>query len=476
MADVSDGSIFPFWSPDSNSLGFWTEGKLKKLEASRGSPHTLCDVPGTFHGGAWSQDGVIVFGRTGAGLWQVPADGGTPVPLTKLDPVRQEVEHAFPSFLPDGRHFFYLRVSINPEISGIFVGSLDAKPEQQSSQQITATQQEAIYVPSAESSKNGYLLFMREETLVAQPFDTARMNLAGKTVPILEQVAGAEEVGINGGYAFFSASSNGVLAFRGGSFANTRLTWYDRQGTVVGMAGEPGQYSDVALSPDGTRVAVRLAGPRMVGKAGQWGNIDIWLHELDRGISTRFTFDPAAEGMPVWLPDGSSIVFYSNRDGPNNLYQKPSSGAGNEEALLKSGEDKSPYDWSPDGRFLLYATRSQGTGLDLWVLPLAGDNRKPSLYLKTEFNEGQARFSPDGRFVAYTSNESGKSEVYVRPFPSPSGGKWMVSTGGGFQPRWRRNGKELFYVSADAMLMAVGVNLSPGIQSRYPQGLVPGVL
>lgn len=469
VADVGPGSIFPFWSPDSSSLGFWTQGKLKKVEASGGSPQTLCDVPGRFYGGAWSPDGVIIFGYAGGGLWQVSADGGTAGPLTKLDPARREDLHAFPSFLPDGRHFVYLRTSTNREINGIFVGSLDAKPEQQTSQQITATQHEAVYVSSIQSRKNGYLLFMREETLVAQPFDMERMNLTGNTVPLLGQV----QVGTNSAYAFFSASSNGVLAYRSGIFANTRLTWYDRQGEVVGMAGEPAQYIQIELSPDDTQIAIARRDPLAVDKGGQNGNIDIWLRELARGISTRFTFDLGAERMPMWSPDGSTIAFTSDRDGPYNLYQKPSSGAGNDEALLKSGEDKFLQDWSPDGRFLLYATQSHGTGLDLWVLPLTGDNHKPSLYLKTELNEDHARFSPDGRFVAYTSSESGKNEIYVRPFPAPLGGKWMISTDGGFQPRWRRNGKELFYVSANAMLMAVEVNLSPVFKAGIPKALFP---
>jgi len=477
VTDVGGGSIFPFWSPDSSSLGFWTQGKLKKVEASGGSPQTLCDVPGTFHGGAWSADGVIIFGYGGGGLWQVSADGGTAGPLTKLDPGRQEALHAFPSFLPDGRHFVYLRTSTNREISGIFIGSLDARPEQQSLRLITATQYEAVYVPSAESTKNGYLLFMGEETLVAQPFDIARMALTGKTVPLLGQAAGAVQAGTNtGAYAFFSASSNGVLAYRSdetSSVVNNRLIWYDRQGKVLGVAGEPGQYGDVSLSPDNTRVAVARRDPLAADKSGRNRNIDLWLDEFTRGISTRFTFDPATETSPVWSPDGSSVAFVSNRDGFFDLYRKPSSGAGNEEVVLKSSESKSPYDWSPDGRYLLYAARSRGTSLDLWVLPLAGDNRKPWLYLKTEFDEDSGQFSPDGRFVAYNSNESGKNEIYVQPFPAPSGGKWRVSNEGGTQPRWRRDGKEMFYVSKDAKLMAVEVSLNPVFKAGIPKALFP---
>ncbi len=473
VTDVGGGSIFPFWSPDSSSLGFWTQGKLKKVEASGGPPQTLCDAPGTFGGGAWSPDGIIIFGYGVGGLWQVSADGGTAAPLTKVDAARQEVLHAFPSFLPDGRHFVYLRTSANREISGTFVGSLDARPEQQSSRQITATQHQAVYVPSAESSKNGYLLFMREETLLAQQFDLARMNLTGKAVLLLERLQVSENTSA---YSMFSASSNGVLAYRSdetSSVTHNRLTWYDRQGKVVGIAGEPGQYGDVSLSPDGTRVAVGRRDPLTLGKGGGNGNIDIWLDEFARGISTRFTFDPAMETSPIWSPDGSSVVFVSNRDGFSNLYRKPANGAGNEEALLKSVDRKDAYDWSPDGRFLLYAARNQGSTIDLWVLPLAGDNRKPWLYLKTEFDEGSGQFSPDGRFVAYNSNESGKNEIYVQPFPAPSGGKWRVSNEGGTQPRWRRDGKEMFYVSNDAKLMALEVSLNPAFKAGIPKALFP---
>jgi eukaryotic-like serine/threonine-protein kinase len=473
VADVSTGSIFPFWSPDSGSLGFWTEGHLRKVEVSGGPQQTLCDVSGVFAGGAWNRDGVIVFGQRGGGLWQVSADGGTPSPLTKLDPARQDIGHAFPSFLPDGRHFVYLRSSANREMSGIFAGSLDAKPEQQISREITATLREAVYAPSVDSNKSGYLLFMREETLMAQPFDTTRMSLTGKPVPIAEGLTN------NNAYAIFSASSNGVLAYRSDETASTafaiyRPAWYDRQGKIVeSLAGDAGRYADLSLSPDGTRVAVRRTDPQAAGKGGQIGNWDIWLHELARGVSTRLTFDRAVSGMPVWSPDGSSIVYASDRDGLYDLYRKPSSGAGNEEVLLRSGENKLPADWSPDGSFLLYS-QIHGIGRDLWVLPLARDNRKPSLYLKTDFNGGgPAQFSPDGRFVAYTSNESGRNEVYVRPFPVPSGGKWMISKDGGFQPRWRRNGKELFYVSAEAMLMEVDVSLSPVFKAGIPKALFP---
>jgi Tol biopolymer transport system component len=284
---------------------------------------------------------------------------------------------------------------------------------------------------------------VREGSLVAQAFDVRRLQLAGEAVPIAEGLPVS-------GPALFSASANGVLAYATGGVAGaitSQLTWFDRSGRILGTAGEPGEYTVLTLSPDGTRVAVSRIDPQAAGTgSGGWrGNTDIWVHEFSRETSGRLTFDPATDTSPVWSPDGSRIIFSSDRDGLYNLYQKMSSGAGNEEALLKSNETKYAYDWSQDGRFLLFVfVAPQKDGL--WVLPLTGEDRKPIPYL-TEANASQARFSADSRWIAYTSGESGKSEVYVRPFPAASGGKWIISKGGGTQPRWRRDGKELFYIS-----------------------------
>ena len=423
----------PFWSPDSRFIGFFVAAsKLKKIEFTGGPAQTLADVRGSA-GGTWNRDGVIVFG--GPGLYRVSATGGTPTPLTTLDESRKETSHVWPYFLPDGRHFLYLARSVQRENTGVFVGALDSKERKF----LLNADSSATYAPP------GFLLFLRERTLMAQPFDANKLQVAGEPFPIAEQV-GSNSVT---GRAFFSVSETGVIAFLSTGAANTQLGWFDRGGKQLALVGMSAVDTGLRLSPDEKRLAVVRFDP-------QAGSPDIWLVDLARNTPSRFTFDPATETTPVWSPDGSRIAFASNRDGVSNLYQKLSSGAGNDEALLKSAEPTLPHDWSPDGRFILYGVLSPNTSVDLRLLPLSGD-QKPTLFIQTEFAESQGRFSPDGRWVAYISNESGQYQVYVQSFPS-SGGKWQVSTSGGAQPQWRRDGKELFYLTPDRKLMAVEVN------------------
>jgi Tol biopolymer transport system component len=467
---VGNDAPLPFWSADSRFVVFQSDGKLRKVDAAGGPPQTICDTSLGYTGGAWSPEGVIVFAAR-PGLMRVSAAGGDPSPLTKLDPSRQETFHTGPALLPDGRHFLYLRRSNRDQSNGIYVGSLDATPEQQDTRRLLPADFPAIYAPSPNGSI-GHVLFLRENTLMARPFDAASLALAAEAVPV------AESVTTSFGRGMFEASATGVLAYGTGAglgTPTTQLTWFDRAGKILETVGEPGQYNTVALSPDGTRVAVSRNGPQDARTAGPErggnGNVDIWLHEFSRGTNARFTYDPGMDWMAVWSPDGSHIIFASNRDGSMNLYQKVSSGAGNEEALLQSNDTKFPYDWSEDGRFLLYAV-VVGRKYSLWVLPLTGDDRKPMPYLQTESNASQARFSADSRWIAYTSNESGKQEIYVRPFPAASGGKWIVSKGGGNQPHWRRDGKELYYLSADSKLMSVEVATTSGtFQAGIPKAL-----
>jgi Tol biopolymer transport system component len=277
---------------------------------------------------------------------------------------------------------------------------------------------------------------------MAQAFDAGKLQLSGEPFPVVEQV------GFNSanGRGFFTVSENGVLAYRDFVFADTQLAWVDRTGKQIARIGTAAQITGLALSPDEKRVVV----PRF---DSQTGTSDLWL--IDQARETRFTFDPASDTYPVWSPDGNRIAFGSGRSGSTDLYLKPSSGAGNEELLLKSSNSKAPHDWSLDGRYLLYGEIDPKTNFDLWVLPLFGD-RKPIPFLQTTFNETNGRFSPDGRWIAYVSNETGPFQVYVQSFPQ-SGGKWMVSTNGGTQPRWRPDGKELFYLGADRKLMVVDV-------------------
>jgi len=294
-----------------------------------------------------------------------------------------------------------------------------------------------------------------EDTLMAQPFDADRLELTGEPALVAEGVgAGA------GGGGAFAVSENGLLAFRIGQLPRTQMAWYDRAGKQLGLVGERvAPYDDPELSPDGRRLAFEIQDEN----SRTW---DIWIMDLLRGNSTRFTFDPRNDSLPHWSPDGNMIAFGSERGGAANLYQKPSSGAGNEEVLLQSGANKRPLDWSSDGRYVIYSNDGAQTARDLWVSPLFGD-RKPFPYLQSQYEEYHARVSPDGRWMAYVSNESGRYEVYVQSFPEPRG-KWLISTNGGVQPRWRHDGRELFYIALDETLMAVPVRGETALEAGTP--------
>ena len=452
-----------FWSPDSRFIAFQADSTLKKVDTSGGQPQAICDISVAVLGGAWNRDGIIIFGTDGNGIMQVPAAGGVPTSLTTTGG-RNEV-HIFPLFLRDQRHFFYLRAPENP---GIYLGSLDVKPEQQSSKRVLSTSLMAVYAPSADAGM-GRLLFIRDGGLLAQPFDEKSLEPLGEPVPVAERVGSLFLSGT------FSASS-GVLAYRPGitAFWLSRLTWFDRQGKPLGEAGEPGTYSynDLALSPDGTRLAAARVDPKVAAhEAG------IWLLDLPRGVSTRFTFDLAPDWAPVWSPDGNRVAFAANRAGGDGIYQKASNSGGKEgTGVGATGDPKFPDDWSRDGRFLLYSQRDPRTHADLWVMPLASDgipSGAATPFANTEFSEEQGRFSPDTHWIAYASDESGRSEIYVQPFPAPpnGGSKTRISRDGGNQPRWRRDGKELFYLSLDGKLMAAEVTEEPVFKAGLPKPL-----
>jgi Tol biopolymer transport system component len=450
-----------FWSPDSRFIAFYDAGALKKIDISGGQAETVCDLTGVAVGGSWNRDGEIIFGSNGAGLMRVSANGGRASPLTTLDASRKDLYHALPSFLPDGRHFIYERFSSLPANNGIFVGSLDAKPGEQDLKRLLTIDLWLAYETSSDPGA-GRLIFTREGSLMTQSFDARKLELVGEPTTL------DEDRNVNA----FSVSGDGVLVYSTGGYRSTQLNWIDRHGKILGTVGEPSDNRSLALSPDGTKAAVSRFGEHSPG---------MWLIDFSRGTNARFTLDSSTSAYACWSPDARRIIFASNRDGGTmNLYQKLADGAQGEELLLKSGEDKNPTSWSRDGRFLLYSARDPRTKADLWVLPLDGD-KKPTPFLQTEFNEQDGRFSPDGHWVAYTSDESGRNEIYVRVFAPRSrgaapdtGGETLISTGGGVGPRWREDGKELFYVAPDGKVMAVEITSNPVLRAGVPKELFQG--
>src|SRR5437870_6806636 len=445
----TEGARYPFWSPDSASVGFFADGKLKRIDIVGGAPQVLA-IAAAGRGGTWNRDGTILFVPNVTNpVLKVPATAGEPVAVTRLE--TGQASHRFPQFLPDGRHFIYF-VQGGPD-QGVYAGSLDGG----SPKRFANADGAAVVSPS------GFLFFARQTTLLAQAFDFKRQELSGNPFTVAERVAFDAATNAAG----FSATL-GVVTYRTVSASGARqLMWLDRSGKSLGAVGaaDMAALTDVELSPDGKRVAVF----RAVN-----GNTDVWLIDAARGVPTRFTFDAAIDQRPVWSADGSHVVFTSNRNGIYNLYWKMSSGAGADELLLESDQSKAPTDWSSDGRFLLFRSNDPKTSYHLWVLPMSGD-KKPFPFLKTPFEEGDGQFSPDGKWIGYQSNESGRFEIYVQPFPGP-GEKFQVSNNGGAQPRWNKNGKEIFYVSLDSKMMATPVKLSPDGQSMEtgtPAALFP---
>ena len=445
----TEGGVRPFWSPDSRFIGFMADGVLKKVEVTGGPPTKICDAPGGSDG-SWSPEGVILFDGTGTDpIYRVPAAGGTRTVAVKADTAKKETSVGWPEFLPDGKHYLYLVAGEKPEDNAYWIGSLDSDKRTM----LSPAQTLVTYAPP------GYLLFARDKTLVAQPFDAKGMKTTGEPVPLAEKV-GTDNVGL----ALFSVSRNGVLAYRTGE-AGGRLLWRDRTGRELEVVGDPGNYGNPALSPSGDRLAFNISDART-------GKEDVWIRDLTRGVSSRFSLGPGNNIRPLWSADGGTIVFSSDRDGGLDLYEKSTQGQGGEKLLLKSGDPKAASSWSRDGRYIAYGTQDPKSNWDLWALPTFGD-RKPVPILVAPFIEIQPAFSPDGRLVAYTSNESGRFEIYVQTFPD-GGGRWQVSNSGGTDPSWRGDGKELFYRTPDQKLMAVEIRATGGdLQAGIPVALFP---
>jgi len=445
----TDDAAFPFWSPDGRSIGFFARGKLKRIAVSGGTAEVLCDAPDG-RGGSWNSSDVILFAPDRSeGLHRIAATGGVPKAVTTVDEAYHQ-GHLWPEFLPDGRHFIYYADATETDQHGIYIGALDG----------TRSQRLLTARSNAEYARGGYLLFARDGALVAQRFDVNRLVLAGEPIVIADEVL--QQYGLDHKGDF--SASIGVLAYRRRGSHLTRLAWVNRRGERVGTLDEPAIHADPAMSPDGKRLAFDVFDP-----ASRAWISDIWLLDLSTGAKTRFTFDKAADFEPVWSPDGTRIVFASDRSGTLDLYEKSSTGSGEDALLATSGGPKHADAWSPDGRFLVYSDVHPKTRYDIWILPLVGD-RKPVAYLRSEFDEGQSQVSPNGRWLAYTSNESGRMEVYVRSFPVPEG-KWQVSSSGGADPRWRRDGNELFYIAADGKLMALPVETGSVFEAGRPRPL-----
>jgi Tol biopolymer transport system component len=438
----TDGAGTPFWSPDSHAIGFFAGGKLKTIDASGGPVRVLSDEGGGY-GGTWNRDGVIVFAPTLSGrLFKVPSAGGQPTSVTTVNASRNENAHRFPAFLPDGRHFLYFASPSNT----IWVASLDSND----TTKLVDSDSQAQYV------EPGFLMFVRQGTLLAQPFDATHLKLSGNAVPVADHLAADQTAR----YASFSASDNGVLTFRPGSSSpQTQLTWIGRNGTRLGAVGEPGLYRNPVLSPDGARVALEMTDR-------QSGTQDIWLMELNRDVLSRFTFHPANDIYPVWSPDSSRIIFGSDRltGLVFNLYQKVANGGDEETRLVNLNEEMAPYSWSSDGRYIMFR-RGLANQRDIGILSLA--DRSARAFLPPRPNQNGAFVSPDGRWVAYQSVESGQVEVYVRTFPVPSG-KWQISQGGAVFPRWRRDSKELYYYASDGRVMAVSIGGTTTLEVGTP--------
>jgi len=449
----TEGAIYPFWSPDSASVGYFSQGKLKRVATSGGPSQTLCDaaVP---RGGTWNRDGVILFsaGPTSP-LYRVPASGGTPMEVTKLD-ASSVAGHRFPEFLPDGRHFVYLASTNNLETTGVFAAALDGGEPVRILPEFSS----AIYAAAPGFAGGGLMLFRRADTLMALPFDAGRMKAAGDVFPVIEKVGLAG----NTGYGAFAVAGDGVLVLRQGGWASRELVWMDRKGTRLNAVGKPSEVSLWNLSPDETTVALGV---------GDGTLSNIWLLDVASGAMSRLTFSQGINDYPIWSPDGQSILYSSRPPGlaSEALIRKPVRRAGTEE-VFKAGTNAAPWSWSPDGRNILFSETRAQSGEDLWLMPLDGQ-RKATVYLQTAANEIRGRFSPDGRWIAYMSDESGQPQIYVQPVPT-NGAKWQISSSGGDDPQWRADGKELYYVGLEQQVMAVGVKTTAtSFEAGTPQSL-----
>jgi serine/threonine protein kinase len=464
-SESKGSSPFFFWSPDSRFIAFDAGGELKKIDVAEGPSRPICKLSEGAIGGSWNREDVIIFGELGrsGGIMQVSAAGGIPSPVTIPNLERGEQFHVLPTFLSDGRHFIYYRRTDIHEYAGIYIGSLDSKPEDQDDIRLMASSCAAAYVPPMDS-KPGLLLFLIEKTLMAQQFDDKKLKPIGDPVPITDQVGSYMNTG------FFSASSNGKLAYRSRNIQLFQLTWFDRQRNPLGTVGEPGRFGGLAISPDGKSAAISTD-----KSTNDTAFPNIWLHDFAQGRDMPVTSDMGREINPVWSADGSRIIFRADIDG--NIYQVPVGGIRSSELLLESDLRKQPNSCSANGQYLLYTVTDPETREDLWIYTIDKSGSETP-FIATQDNEYNGRFSPDRRYVAYVSDKTGNDEIYICEFSpdsldkfSETTGSRRISRGGGIEPRWSGDSKELYYRASDGMLMVVEITAGTTFQPSTPEPL-----
>ena len=444
----TQAAAHPFWSPDSRSLGFIAGGKLKRIDIVGGRPQVITDA--VRGGGAWGRGNTILYhANYTTGLHAIPAAGGPSVEVTHVDAARGEM-HSWAQFLPDGRRFLYFASNTDPSKRGVYMGSLDS-PERT---RLFTTDFRAFYAPP------GYLLFIRGESLMAQPIDIDRGELTGEARRIADDVWVAQPAA----QASFSVSQNGVLAFVNAALWNTQLGWFDRQGRPLGLLGPPDRYygDGPEISPDGTSVAIAR------GPMSQMGE-DIWILDTRDGASRRLTFNPDADYDPAWSPDGKRLAFRARSAGSDALVVANADGTGRAETIARPNGACRSLDWSADGKFVIYCAPGENRLPDIWFVALDGD-RQPTPFLQSPATEYTPQLSPDGHWLAYASNELGREEVFVQRFPE-GGSKRQISSNGGAQPRWRGDGRELFFLGIDAQVMAVAVSSGTAFEASAPTAL-----
>jgi WD40 repeat protein len=450
--EESTEARMPFWAPNSSAVGFFAEGKLKRVSVGSTVPQTLTPAP-EGNGGAWSEAGFIVYAPSGtSSLYRIPESGGPATPLT--DVAANQVSHRNPTLLPSG--WLMYGAYGNGEGAGVWVAQMPQKGLVTRAEQLLKGPYDVLGCAPSSEPEVCKLLFTRDR-VYAQPFDFRSKRLRGSAIEVRAPGQSSTAHSI-------SVSRNGIAVIERSEDADTAVIVLDRTGRTQKVVAPAAPQINIALSPDGTELAIARFGE----------SLDLWLHDIRRGTVRRLTSNPAADGVPVWSPDGSRLAFASWRDGGSNLYLKEAHGSAPETRLLASNAHKYPTDWSRDGRYLMYEASTKETSWDLWVLrtDAAANGAAPEGYLRTEWNEQDGRFSPDGRWVAYSSNESGRTEVYVQSFPTGNG-KWLVSSGGGTQPVWRADGREMYFLSPDGYIMASSTTLSPAVSIAEPKRLFP---